>query len=62
MKLNATLEIYSPQKNLQGMTNNVGLTFSVGDTNPQSTIGIEQDNLVHLCNLCPECNSHIVTP
>ena len=29
---------------LQGMTNNVGLTFSVGDTIRESTISIEQDN------------------
>ena len=27
------------------MTNNVGLTFSVGDTMLQFTISIEQDNL-----------------
>ena len=27
---------------LQGMTNNVGLTFSVGDTTSQITITIEQ--------------------
>ena len=26
------------------MTNNVGLTFSVGDTTPRSTIIVEQDN------------------
>ena len=26
------------------MTNNVGLTFSVGDTIPWLTIGIKQDN------------------
>ena len=30
--------------NLQGMTNYVGLTFSFGDTTPQSTISIEQNN------------------
>ena len=29
---------------LQGMTNNVGLTFSVGDTLPQFTISTEQIN------------------
>ena len=29
---------------LQGMTNNIRLTFSVGDTIPQFTIRIEQDN------------------
>jgi hypothetical protein len=27
------------------MTNNVGLTFSVGDTTPWFTISIEQDDL-----------------
>ena len=26
------------------MTNNTGLTFSFGDTTPQVTISIEQDN------------------
>jgi hypothetical protein len=31
-----------PQKLLQGMTNNVGLAFIVGDTTPQFTISIEQ--------------------
>jgi hypothetical protein len=29
-----------PPKKLQGMKNNVGSTFSIGDT----TVGIEQDN------------------
>ena len=29
-----------PHKNLQGMTNNVGLTFSVGDTAPRFTTHI----------------------
>ena len=38
-----TLNPYSP-KILQGMTNNVGLTFSVGDTIPRFTISIEQHN------------------
>jgi hypothetical protein len=33
-----------PNKKLQGMTNNVGLAFSVGDTTSQFTISIEQDN------------------
>ena len=28
----------------KGMKNNVGLTFSVGDTTPRVTISIEQDN------------------
>jgi hypothetical protein len=36
--------IYDLPKDLQGRTNNVGLTFSVGDTIPQITISIEQDN------------------
>ena len=36
--------IYNPPKNLQGMTNNVELTFSVGDTTPRFRISIEQDN------------------
>jgi hypothetical protein len=31
---------------LQGMTNNVGLAFSVGDTTPQFTINIEQDDRI----------------
>ena len=33
-----------PKIFLQGMTNYVGLTFSVGDTKPCFTISIEQDN------------------
>ena len=40
----ATLKIYNPPTNAQGMTNNVGLTFSVGGTTPRFTISIEQDN------------------
>ena len=28
----------------KGMTNNIGLTFSVGDTIPRFTISIDQDN------------------
>ena len=44
-----TANLHSPppkkkQKTKQGMTNNVGLTFSVGDTIPRFTISIEQDN------------------
>ena len=31
--------------NLQGITNNVGLAFSVGDTILRFTLTIEQDNL-----------------
>ena len=33
-----------PQKNLQGMTNNAGTTFSVGVGIPRFIISIEQDN------------------
>ena len=33
--------IYNPPKKVQGMTNIVGLTFSVGDTTPPFTISIE---------------------
>jgi lipoprotein signal peptidase len=33
-----------PQFFLQEMTNNVGLTFSVGDTQPSFTNSSEQDN------------------
>ena len=33
-----------PAKKLQGMTNNVRLTFSVGDTISHFTISIEQKN------------------
>ena len=33
-----------PPRNLQGMTNNVELTFGVGDTIPWFTTNIEQDN------------------
>ena len=40
----ATLYIYNHPENLQGMTNNVGFRFSVGDMIPQFTISIEQDN------------------
>ena len=38
-----TVILWYPQ-NLQGMTTNVGLTFSVADTILRITIGIEQDN------------------
>ena len=34
----AILDIYNPSKNLQRTTNNVGLTFSVGDTILRFTI------------------------
>jgi hypothetical protein len=40
----ATFSCHNPPKKLQGMTNNVGLTFSVGDIIPQFTINIEQDD------------------
>ena len=33
-----------PPNVLQGMTNNVGLAFSVGDTIPWFTISMEQDD------------------
>ena len=36
--------IYNPLKKLQGMTNNVGLTFSVGGTKLRFRVSIEQDN------------------
>ena len=39
-----TIYIYNPPKTLQGMTNNVGLAFSVGDTIQQFTLSIEHDN------------------
>ena len=32
------------KKNLQRITNNVGLIFSIGDTTLQFTVSIEQDN------------------
>jgi hypothetical protein len=35
---------WNTTKKLQEMTNNVGLTISVGDTTPQFTNSIEQDN------------------
>ena len=38
-----TVNLYSPQK-IQRMTNNIGSTFSVGDTIPWFTSSIEQDN------------------
>ena len=41
---NCNTIIYNPTKNLQGSTNNVGLTFSVTDTILQFTIIIEQDH------------------
>jgi hypothetical protein len=41
---NCIIIIYHPPESLQGITNNVELTFSVGDTIPWFTIRIEQDN------------------
>ena len=41
---NCNCKFIISQTNLQGMTNNVGLTFSVGDTKLRFTICIEQDN------------------
>ena len=38
------LKFYNPPLNLQGMTNIVQSTFSVGDTMPRFTTSIEQDN------------------
>jgi hypothetical protein len=40
----STITYYAP-KNLQGMTHNVGLTFSAGDTTLRFAISIEQDTL-----------------
>ena len=51
----ATRSIYNPHtKKLQGMTNNVGLTFSVGDVIPWFRISIEQRQLelVTLNTIC----------
>jgi hypothetical protein len=36
--------IHNPLENLQGMANNVGIILSVGDSIPQFTTSIEQDN------------------
>ena len=41
---NCNTMIYKPSKSLQAMTNNVGLTFSVGHTIPRFSVSIEQDN------------------
>ena len=35
---------HKPPQQSKGMTNNVGLTFSIGDTILRFTISIEQDN------------------
>ena len=40
----ATLYIYHPKNIFTTNDNNVGFTFSVGDTTPRFTISIEQDN------------------
>ena len=39
-----TVNLSSPKKNLQGITTNVGLTISVGDTTLRFTISTEQDD------------------
>jgi hypothetical protein len=39
-----TTQFYNHPKKLQAMTNNVGLTFSVGDTTLWFTISIGQEN------------------
>jgi hypothetical protein len=49
----AKLQIYYPPKTLQGVINNVGLTFSVGDTILRFTISIELNNK----NQCTVVNS-----
>ena len=41
---NCNIENPYSQKQFTRMTNNVGLTFSGGDTIPQFTISIKQDN------------------
>jgi hypothetical protein len=38
----ATMAFYNLQKNSQGVTNNVGLPFSVGDTIPQFTSSVSK--------------------
>ena len=43
MNICNTVNLLIPPKNIQGMTNNVGLTFSVGDTISWFTISIKQD-------------------
>ena len=48
---NCKMQIYiSPQK-LQGMTNIVGLTISVGDIIPRFTISFEQDIVLVTLNI-----------
>ena len=43
-----TITLQSPRTNLQGMTNNVGLTFRVGNTIPQFTIRTGTTNNYHI--------------
>jgi len=38
----STINLWSPPQNLRGMTNNGGLTFSVGATTSRFTIRTEQ--------------------
>jgi hypothetical protein len=42
--MSSPLTFVMPELFLQGITNNVRLKFSVGDTTPGFPIGIEQDN------------------
>ena len=42
---NCNIVIDNPPKNLQGLTNNVGLRFTVGDTLLRFTISVGEDNL-----------------
>jgi hypothetical protein len=42
--ISCNIVVLQSSQNLQGMTNNVGLTFSVGDTIWWFTISIEQGN------------------
>ena len=39
-----TVNLHCPKKFLQGMTNTIRLTLSVGDTRPWFTNSIEHDN------------------
>ena len=42
---NCNIVIDNPPKNIQGLTNNVGLRFTVGDTLLRFTISVGEDNL-----------------
>ena len=53
-----TVNVYSNSpKTLQGMTNNVGLAFSVGDTTPRFTISIGDTKYHIQCNSCKSNDS-----